>query len=193
MLFRTASLLAQTPTGSGGQSTDQQMWVFIGLGVMIMIYMTVIRPMMRRKDPLDRPTGMVGLSQQRSTERQMQNLLVELAEMSRQITAQLDTRSAKLEALIREADARIAELKSLSGSTETAAYQSLRSAFQPTSSARGAEADSRTTSSNPDDAQDSHHSEVYALADQGRDAYEIAAQLGRPRGEVELILALRSK
>jgi len=191
MLLRTASLLADTT--AGGQLTEQQMWVFIGLGVMLMIYMAVIRPMMRRKDPLDRPTGMVSLSQQRSTERQMQNLLVELSEMSRQITAQLDTRSAKLEALIREADAKIAELKSLGGSTETAAYQSLRSAFQPTSSNRVSESESRTAASNQSDAQDSHHSDVYALADQGRDAYEIAAQLGRPRGEVELILALRSK
>jgi len=37
-------------------------------------------------------------------ERQMQSLLVELSEMSRQISAQLDTRSAKLELLIKEAD-----------------------------------------------------------------------------------------
>src|SRR3954468_17456904 len=64
MFFRTASLLADAPPGAGGQLTEQQMWVFIGLGVMLMIYMAVIRPMMRRKDPLDRPTGMASLSQQ---------------------------------------------------------------------------------------------------------------------------------
>ena len=32
---------------------------------------------------------------------------------------------------------------------------------------------------------------VYALADDGRSAQEIATQLGRPKGEIELILALR--
>jgi hypothetical protein len=32
---------------------------------------------------------------------------------------------------------------------------------------------------------------VYALADQGRSPREIAAQLGRPDGEIELILGLR--
>jgi hypothetical protein len=34
---------------------------------------------------------------------------------------------------------------------------------------------------------------VYALADQGQSAYDIANQLGRPRGEIELILALRPR
>jgi DNA-binding NarL/FixJ family response regulator len=40
---------------------------------------------------------------------------------------------------------------------------------------------------------DPRHAEVYALADQGQSAYDIANQLGRPRGEIELILALRPR
>jgi DNA-binding NarL/FixJ family response regulator len=40
---------------------------------------------------------------------------------------------------------------------------------------------------------DPRHAEVYALADQGRTPPEIAQQLGRPHGEVELILALRTR
>jgi hypothetical protein len=115
----------------------------------------------------------------------MQNLLVELSEMARQITAQIDTRSAKLEELIRQADLRIETLKnSRAGDASKEAVESLNSLFTP------APQESNSTASEPADPQ---HEQVYVLADQGRDAYEIAAQLGRPRGEVELILALRSK
>ncbi len=38
---------------------------------------------------------------------------------------------------------------------------------------------------------DPRHAEIYAWADQGRTPREIASQLGRPSGEIELILALR--
>lgn len=38
---------------------------------------------------------------------------------------------------------------------------------------------------------DPRHAQVYALADQGRSSNEIAQQLHRPSGEIELILALR--
>jgi DNA-binding NarL/FixJ family response regulator len=42
-------------------------------------------------------------------------------------------------------------------------------------------------------AVDPRHAEVYDLADEGQSAQEIARQTGRPRGEIELILALRGR
>ena len=48
----------------------------------------------------------------------MESLLVELSEMARQISAQLDTRSQKLEILIREADEKIAALADAQIKTE---------------------------------------------------------------------------
>ena len=39
---------------------------------------------------------------------------------------------------------------------------------------------------------DPQHVDVYSLADQGKSARQIADTLGRPSGEIELILALRS-
>lgn len=154
---------------AGRQLTQQEMWILIGLGAAVLVYVAIVRPMMRRKsDPLDRPPGFASLAQQRSVERQMQNLLVEMSEMARQITAQLDTRAAKLEQLIQQADQKLAELRVAQGSAPG-------------------------TSRPEEQMPDPRHAEVYALADQGRDADAIAAQLGRPRGEVELILALRSK
>jgi DNA-binding NarL/FixJ family response regulator len=38
---------------------------------------------------------------------------------------------------------------------------------------------------------DPRHAQVYDLADEGLSPPEIARQLGRPSGEIELILALR--
>jgi hypothetical protein len=134
--------------------------------------------MRRKKDPLDEARPSIGLAQQRSVEREMSNLLLELSEMARQVTAQLDTRSAKLEALIDEADRRLAELRRWSH-TQAAAH-----------SPSGPIEDS----ADPDSQQptsDERYVEVYHLADEGRSPLEIAQQLSRPRGEVELILALR--
>src|ERR1700722_14821931 len=87
-------------------------WFVIVLSIVTIIY-AAVRPLMRKKDPLDKPPAFASLAQQRSVDRQMQNVLVELSEMSRQISAQLDTRAAKLEALIHEADQKIAAMKSL--------------------------------------------------------------------------------
>jgi len=74
------------------------------------IFYAVLRPMRRRKDPLTKPSSL-SLAGQREVERQLTELIVELEKMARQMTAQLDTRAAKLELLIQEADVRLAALK----------------------------------------------------------------------------------
>jgi hypothetical protein len=146
-------------------------WAAIGLTIATVMYAVVIRPFFRKKDPLSKAPAYASLAQQRSVERQMQNVLVELSEMSRQITAQLDTRAGKLEALIREADEKIAAMKSAQSSP----------LFPP----------ARIDIPDPAPISDPRHAQIYALADQGRSSMEIAQQLNRPSGEIELILALR--
>jgi hypothetical protein len=143
-------------------------WAAVILAILTILYAT-LRPMFRKKDPLDKPAGFGSLAQQRAVERQMQNALVEMAEMARQISAQIDTRAAKLEALIREADQKIAAMKAQDSNGSPPA------------------------SSLPLDApaQDPRHAQVYALADQGHSCNDIAQRLNRPSGEIELILALR--
>ncbi len=149
-------------------------WMLITVAALTLIY-AVIRPRLRKKDPLDEPPRFSSLAQQRGVEREMSNLLVELSEMSRQISAQLDTRAAKLDLLIREADEKIAALKGLSGGSavESPRPPAMRLVQPPV------EVDRRDA-------------EIYALADRGQPASEIARQLNRPAGEVELILALRA-
>jgi small-conductance mechanosensitive channel len=152
-------------------SDDSKQWIMYGLIALPIVYFLVVRPMLRKsKDPLEKFPS-IGLSQHRTVEREMSNLLVELSEMARQITAQLDTRSAKLQALIQEADQRIARLQ-----------QSSAAPPAPT-----------TDAATEQPSLDQRHMDVYALADQGRSPDQIAQQLNRPKGEVELILALRRK
>jgi hypothetical protein len=156
--------------------SESQIWTVIGLITMSLIYVTVVRPMMRRKnDPLEKGPAFPSLAQQRSTERQMQNLLVELSEMARQISGQLDTRATRLETLIQQADERIDRLEKASNGQH--APREEEPPPQP----------------EPESPPDPRHAEVYVLADQGREVHEIASELGRPRGEVELILALRGQ
>jgi hypothetical protein len=158
---------------------DSFQWTLIVVLAAATLYVAVIRPFLRKKkDPLSRSPSQARLAQERSVERQMQNLLVELSEMARQISAQLDTRTAKLELLIREADEKIETLRRAG-----AAQVELKPSAPIAPEVEGA----------APPLVDPRHAEIYALADQGRRPLEIAQELGRPSGEVELILALRQQ
>ena len=167
-------------------------WIAISVGILAVVYVTFVRPLRKKKvkDPLERPAGFSTLAQQRAVERDMSNLLVELSEMARQMTAQLDTRAAKLEVLLKEADERIAILRSLGRSQP----DSTVSDSTPNAS-DGVIVEARASSIStrlPEPKMDPRHAQVYDLADEGLSPPEIARQLGRPSGEIELILALRS-
>ena len=62
----------------------QRQWVVLAIGLIAVAYL-MFRPRSRKKDPLAKSPAFASLSSQRSVERQMQNLLVELSEMARQI------------------------------------------------------------------------------------------------------------
>ena len=173
--LKMVPVLLETPASNS-------VWIIIAVCGATILY-AIFRPSARSKrDPLTRVPSSARLSQQRNTERQMESLLVELSEMARQISAQLDTRSQKLELLIQEADAKIAEME-----------RARAGATGPTSS----DHQTWSTHSEPPPAEtdviDPRHQEIYTLADQGTSAPDIARQLDRPRGEVELILALRPR
>ena len=152
-------------------ANETMQWVVYGVGALTIFYV-VLRPTFRKKDPLAQANPKLSMAQQRSVEREMSNLLVELSEMARQITGQLDTRAAKLEALMQEADKKIAELKRLETVHAEPEIRPLDPKPMPV-------------------ANDARYSAIYSLADAGHSVQEIAQQLARPRGEVELILALR--
>jgi hypothetical protein len=120
----------------------------------------------QREPPRDPP----GSDTKQRLRRDLESLIVELQELSRRVSGEIDTRFAKLESAMHDADRRIAVLSRLSRGEGDAA----------------------------DDGQDDERAEpgsryaiVYDLADAGRTPVEIARDLGKTPGEVELILNLR--
>jgi hypothetical protein len=175
--FLSASL-AQLPA-----KLDPQTWVALIVAVVATAYLVLRSKAKSKKDPLTRQPTQTSLAQQRAVERQMSNLLIELSEMARSVSAGLDTRVAKLQVLIEEADQRIAELKALGGGAAPIHHDEPKTTMRIVSDAP----------SEPAAAVEPHHEQVYQLADLGKSAHEIAVMVGKPRGEIELILALRPR
>ena len=189
-------ILLDSPAPSSNPTTT---WAILAVGVLAAVYIAFVRPMRnKKKDPLEKPAPEPGLARQRAVERDMSNLLVEFAEMARQMTGQLDTRAAKLEALLREADEKIAEMRALAEghSVSGRGAQVLVEAKVREAAAVAlteAVAVGRLAFDDVTSGVDPRHAEVYELADGGQTAQDIARQTGRPSGEVELILALRGR
>ncbi len=101
----------------------------------------------------------------------------ETLDMIERLSAQLDNKAARLEMLLAEADRRIDELHRLRRQTPEP-HRPLRD-------------DSRDDRPAETDAGDPVRSRVYEMADRGVSAEEIARAVQRPRGQVDLMLALR--
>jgi hypothetical protein len=147
--------------------------------MMGLIYLMLIKPAKerskKRRDPLNKPpTKTRSLAAERSTEREMQRLVLDLEALSRRMGGELDAKAAKLEALIEQANDAADRLERQKRSVPDVP-------LPPAVPADGGLA-----------GLDSH-SEIYRLADAGEAADAIARKVDRPRGEVELILALRER
>jgi hypothetical protein len=103
-----------------------------------------------------------GADRRHGLQRAMEELQVNVMEFGRDVEARLDTKIRTLERLIADADARIKRLEELRGKGAPGAGE-----IPPI------------------------HTEIYRLADQGRDKIEISRSTGIAPGEVELILGLR--
>jgi len=124
------------------------------------------------------------LRDQQNLKQDMEELTVQLQQVARQINSQIDTRFAKLEACIADADQRIERLERLLRRAGGHDAVDVTVSDQPTPLSDQA-GDRDTIRIDP------MHQEIYRLADQGKSPPEIARELGRTTGEVELILNLR--
>ena len=120
----------------------------------------------------------VGLREKNEATCGMEQAMLQLDQLSRQIHGRLDTKLARLEAVIRDADRRIDALSRLAPAAEGSRRLEITLDEERPRDDRVPEGDVR-------------HSAVYRLADQGLATVDIAEHTGRTTGEVELILALR--
>ena len=147
-------------------------------------YQTQAHPNPRRRGTATARPAPAAARANRDIQRSMEQLLVELHAVSRDINAQLDTKMRALTQLTdqarREAD-RLERLLAQADRTGTAdrAPSMAPSAPETTTEPAGAPEDPRRR-------------QIFELADAGLSTVEIARQTGQPVGEVELILSLRS-
>jgi hypothetical protein len=169
---------------------DSSQWMVLSVGVVATLYLVMRgRAKGKKKDPLERKPTPMGVAQQRQIERDISSLMVEMLQTAQQMTAQLDTRAARLEVLMKEADGKLAAMKLATSGAPVQIKMELAAPVSP--KAPELIPGPIIPEEKPETPPDPRHGDVYTLADQGRSPVEIARHLNRPNGEVELILALR--
>jgi len=139
---------------------------------------------------------------------EIHSLVSDLEETARRVTAQIDNRYTRLEQLLAEADEKILRLEAAIAphpSPSGPARPSISPPSPPASptvsdkpSAAVVEAQRtlsrlRAERGAPAPSDDPAYKPIYVLADRGKTAREIAQELSRHQGEIELILALRQR
>ncbi len=170
-----------------------------GLGMVVMVLAgTTVMLMMLRRHQFRRVTGrdvtreqFARLRDQTEVRNSMDTLLLQLEQLQREINAQLDTKFARLETVIHDADQRIAELKRLRNEpVEPAEPPTVH--LQPEPELRpAAPAPPAPAPSAPNPPRTEEQRRVFELHDAGRTPVEVAEALGLPLGEVQVMLQLR--
>lgn len=138
------------------------------------------RPVNRPDDQASRPsrqTGQPAFTSTASHDR-LERMMTDAEELTRRLAAVLDNKAAKIEVLIEQADDRLRAL-------EEAHAQPAPIAPVPSPSPAPPNEPPAPLSIDP------LHRKVYDLADQGLTPVDIARQIDKPTGQIELILALR--
>ena len=129
------------------------------------------------------------IGEEQSRRRDLDETILQLDQLARQVGAMIDTKYAKLEAVIRDADQRIAQLSKLTGASLTSGAATL-DVTVGNADLTGESGPGEDGAGTPE-VKDDHRTVIYRLADEGKSALTIAQALDQPTGEVELILALR--
>ena len=153
------------PTPPAPKPMVSVVWVFL---VVAALFVAVVLPRLRRRRDEPRETlGSFGPAAGGARE-ELERLLTEIQDLSREHIARLDTKIRMLNQLLLECDQKKRELEELLGKAP--------SAESPKPAPRAA---------NP------LHDQVYSLQDSGKEVLDICAATGLEKGEVELILGLR--
>ncbi len=145
------------------------LWIVL---VVAALFVAIVLPRLRRRR--DGPVETLGSfgSSAGGAREELERLLTEIQDLSREHIARLDTKIRMLNQLLMECDQKKRELEALLGKAGGTAAESAPKA--PPAKA-----------SNP------LHDQVYSLQDSGKEILDICAATGLEKGEVELILGLR--
>ena len=160
------------------------MLMAMGVGIIVVVLLRRLRTKARRRPPVQEPRERIEELQADAEKRaRAEDVTSDVEEMARRFAAVLDDKAMRLELLIAEADRRLAP-------------PAPNNADRPTARAHPgvvpSESAAALTDGGFEPATTSDHGGVYRLADDGLGPVEIAQKLGKPIGEVELILALRA-
>jgi hypothetical protein len=163
-------LQAEPPPAAKGVSTT--VWIIL---IVSALFVAVVLPRLRRRGANPQDTlGTFGASAGGARE-ELERLLTEIQDLSREPIARLDTKIRMLNQLLLEVDQKtrtLEELLAKAGGAPPAPGQ-----LSPTPS--------------PAKSQNPLHTQVYTLQDSGKEILDICAATGLEKGEVELILGLR--
>jgi hypothetical protein len=207
------ALLMRLPLLDGPSGlSPSQLAILIAFGAILFVILHWRKKVVDRKHRPATPSAVVGSSLSvREVTTEVGALLGELEETSRRLTAQMDNRYTRLEQLLVEADERIRRLEELGASAgqNAAATPAELQSHTPAeidaapknhpllpsalSDAQRTLARLRAERGAPPAGEDPAYAPIYLLADRGKSSREIAQELGRQPGEIELILALRQR
>ena len=154
-----------------------QIMMTAGVALALVVMLRSLRRRTSRQGHDADLTGAERVERARQThgmESDLRQMMVELEDLTRRFSAQLDAKSMRLERLLEEADTRIAQLKQLRDGPVPDNPQAAQPSAPP-----------------PDEPIDPLAAEIYRLSDAGKRPRDIARQLDEQVGKVELILNLR--
>lgn len=150
------------------------------------------------------------LKAERRASRDLEEIMIDLDKLAREVNGKIDTRLAHLEALIRDADQRIETMRKMRDEASSQRRETSKTPEKNPGSATERSNKSGTATEpksapaiditlGDDDAAApaepqmpaKSDADIYRLADAGMTPIEIAQELGRGTGEIELVLSLR--
>lgn len=166
-----------------GTNTVQLVMIILGIAALAFLLISTRRRIMNStRQPAETPREQFarigGLSR---TTREVERVMAELDSLSREIHGRIDTKLARLEKLLRDADQRIALLSQPvdSSADRGSRLEVLLEQEEPLDAVSG-----------DDNTGDATQQSVVRMAEVGRSVLEIAQHVGKTPGEIELMLAL---
>ena len=190
-MLTVAQQLIVPPPAMIAQIISVQAALIALLVVGVTLYMIATRNRIRRSANQPRTASrerFAELQRRSRLGRDIEEVMSDLDELARQVNGKLDLRFAKLETVIRDADARIEQLTRLLRAERGQPTLDVTISDEAVEPSAPSDADTRPDAS---DIERPRHADVYDCADKGLTPVDIASKTNRTTGEVELILALR--